>query len=72
MKLPRFKEFIENKVAHEYATKLAEFNSRFSDPALGEAIVKKAGYESVRDFLQDPDEKKWCKLRIPGQENYVH
>jgi len=60
-----------NRTALDYDKKLAQFNARFSDPKQGENIVRAAGYKSVGAFVMDPDQKKWSKLRIPGQENYV-
>jgi hypothetical protein len=60
-----------NRTALDYDKKLAQFNARFDDPKQGENIVKAAGYKSVGAFIMDPDQKKWSKLRIPGQENYV-
>ena len=61
-----------NRPALDYADrKLAQFNARFSDPKEGEEIVKKAGYPSVGAFVADADDRKWSKLRMPGQENYT-
>jgi hypothetical protein len=60
-----------NRTALDYDKKLAQFNARFSDPQQGENIVKAAGYKSVGAFVMDSDQRKWSKLRIPGQENYV-
>lgn len=70
MKLNSFRHFVENKKAAEYDTKLAQFNARFPDGD-GAEIVQAAGWQSIQDFVQDPDPGKWSKLRIPGQENYV-
>ena len=85
MRLQKFSEFFKNRElvefsspnAHlnrsalDYDRKLAQFNSRFSDPKQGVEIVQAAGYKSVGDFLNDPDERKWSKLKEPGQQNYV-
>jgi hypothetical protein len=60
-----------NRHALEYEKNLAAFNGRFDNPREAEAIVKAAGYGSVAEFVNDPDEGKWCRLKIPGQENYV-
>ena len=60
-----------NRPALDYDRKLAQFNARFNDPKEGEHIVKLAGYKSVGEFLSDPDERKWSRLKIPGQENYT-
>lgn len=60
-----------NRTALDYDKKLAQFNARFDDPQQGDNIVKAAGYKSVGAFVMDPDHKKWSKLRIPGQQNYV-
>ena len=76
MKFKKFQEYLNerqdiNRGALDYDKKLAQFNARFDDPKQGAEIVKKAGYKSVGHFISDPNEKKWSKLRIPGQENYV-
>ena len=85
MQLQKFSEFLKNRglvefsspnanlnrSAVSYDTKLAQFNSRFSDVKQGQEIVQAAGYKSVGDFLNDPDERKWSKLKEPGQQNYV-
>lgn len=60
-----------NRTALDHDKKLAQFNARFSDPQQGENIVKAAGYENVGAFIMSPNPRKWSKLRIPGQENYV-
>lgn len=60
-----------NRHALEYEKNLAAFNGRFDNPREAENIVKMAGYGSVAEFINDPDESKWCRLKIPGQENYV-
>lgn len=60
-----------NRPALDYANKLAQFNARFDDPKQAEEIVKSAGYKSVGAFVSDPDQKKWSRLRMPGQQNYV-
>lgn len=60
-----------NRTAFDYDKRLAQFNARFSDPAEGERIVRAAGYKSVGEFVSDPDERKWSRLKMPGQENYV-
>jgi len=60
-----------NRAALDYDKKLAQFNARFDDPQQGESIVRAAGYKSVGEFVMDPNQKKWSKLRIPGQQNYV-
>jgi hypothetical protein len=59
-----------NKEAMAFDTKIQAFRNRFPDGD-GERIVKLAGYPDVRAFLHDPDEAKWAKLKIPGQDNYV-
>jgi hypothetical protein len=81
--MEKFKKFIDfvneknleesalNKAAMEYDRKVKEFSSRFQDHKEGENIVKSAGYKDVHHFLSDPDTKKWSKLKIPGQKNYV-
>lgn len=60
-----------NRPALDFDKKLAEFNSRFDNPRQGEEVVLAAGYNSVRQFLADPDPRKWGRLKIPGQENYT-
>jgi hypothetical protein len=60
-----------NRTAMDFDKKLTQFNARFNDPKQGDEVVKSAGYKSVADFVSDPNQKKWSKLRIPGQENYV-
>mgnify|MGYP000266959056 CR=1 FL=1 len=60
-----------NRTAMQYDRRLAQFNSRFNDPAEGESVIKAAGYKNVGAFLADPDDRKWNKLRIPGQQNYL-
>lgn len=59
-----------NRNALSYERKLAELNGRFDNPREAERVIQMAGYASVGEFLSDPDEMKWCKLKIPGQENY--
>jgi hypothetical protein len=80
MSIRKFNEFLKdreiiesglNRSAMDYSKKLAEFNARFDDPKQGEEIVKSAGYASIGDFLRDTNERKWSKLKMPGQENYV-
>lgn len=82
MRLRKFNDFLKerdiseinrslNRTALDYDKKLTQFNGRFNDPAQGEEIVKSAGYNSIGEFINDPDQKKWSKLRIPGQQNYV-
>jgi hypothetical protein len=60
-----------NRSALDYDRKLTQFNSRFDDPKQGEEIIKAAGYSSIAQFLADSDDRKWSKLRMPGQKNYV-
>jgi len=60
-----------NRTALDYDKKLAQFNARFDDPKQGDEIVRAAGYKSVGAFVTDPDQKKWSRLKIPGQQNYV-
>ena len=86
MRLQKFSEFFKNRElvedsspnknlnrsALDYDRKLAQFNARFSDPKKGSEIVQSAGYKTIGDFLNDRDERKWSKLREPGQENYVN
>ena len=84
MRFRKFNEFLQereqevsenqgglNRSALDYDKKLAQFNARFSDPKEGAEIVKAAGYPSIGAFVSDPDERKWSKLRIPGQQNYT-
>ena len=85
MQLQKFSEFLKNRGLVEFSSpnanlnrpaldfdrKLSQFNARFSDPKKGLEIVNAAGYKSVGDFLNDPDERKWSKLKEPGQQNYV-
>lgn len=83
MEFKRFVDFLKekgilemnaNKEAMSFDTKIAAFRNRFQgmphDKQL--EILKTAGYNSIPDFLHDGDMKKWTKLRIPGQENYVN
>lgn len=76
MVFKRFREYLEektldeNRAAMEFDTKLRAFRNRFPNGE-GEEIIRAAGYKDVRDFLHDPDERKWSRLRIPGQGNYV-
>lgn len=60
-----------NRTALDYDKKLTQFNARFSDPKQGLSIVNAAGYKSVGEFIMDPNQSKWSRLRIPGQKNYV-
>ena len=82
MRFQKFNDFLKerdisevnaslNRTALDYDKRLAQFNGRFSDPKQGEEIVKSAGYNSIGAFLSDPNQKKWSRLRIPGQQNYV-
>lgn len=74
----KFTEYVEQKLledrlnrnALDYDKRLAQFNSRFKDPEEANAALKSAGYDSIASFVSDPDERKWSRLRIPGQENY--
>ncbi len=59
-----------NKEAMTYDTKIQGFHHRFPDGD-GEKIIKAAGYKDVPAFLHDTDERKWTRLQIPGQDNYV-
>lgn len=61
-----------NRTALDYDKKLAQFNARFDDPKQAADIVRSAGYNSVAAFVNDPNPKKWSRLRMPGQENYVN
>lgn len=75
MRFQKFNEFLHkregvNRTAFDYDRKLAQFNSRFKDHKEGEKIVLAAGYGSISEFLRDKDERKWSRLKIPGQENY--
>ena len=82
MEFKRFAQFLKerdhgmseaisaNKEAMAFDTKIQAFHNRFPDGD-GERIVKMAGYPDIRSFLHDPDENKWAKLKIPGQDNYV-
>ena len=83
MRFRKFNEFLQerevieshggalNRSALDYDRKLAQFNARFDDPKQGEDIIKAAGYKSIGAFVSDPDERKWSKLKMPGQENYT-
>lgn len=80
MNFPKFADFLKekqnleesiNRTAVDYEKRLAEFRARFSDPAEAEEVVKKAGYASVSAFVSDPSDRKWSRLRIPGQGNYI-
>lgn len=64
------KEMAENKAAFNFDVKIQQFRNRFPNGE-GSKIVKDAGYPSIRHFLHDGDERKWSKLKIPGQSNYV-
>jgi hypothetical protein len=35
-----------------------------------EEMLKTAGYKDIPSFIADPDDRKYAKLKIPGQENY--
>lgn len=76
MKFKKFSQYIEerevqeNKIAHDFDVRIQQFRKRFPD-GNGEEVVKKAGYSSIRQFLHDPNDSKWSKLQIPGQNNYV-
>jgi hypothetical protein len=59
-----------NRTAFAQDQERVIFNNRFPDPKEGEHIIKLAGYRSVAEFLQNPDPRKWSRLKIPGQENY--
>ena len=65
-----FEAVTANKEAMAFDTKLAAFHNRFPD-GNGEEIVKANGYPDIRSFLHDGGKKKWAKLKIPGQGNYV-
>ena len=80
MHFKKFTEFLKqrevveenlNRSALDYDKKLAQFNSRFSDPKQAAEILSSAGYKNIRSFVSDPNENKWSKLKMPGQENYV-
>ena len=83
MRFLKFNEFLKdrdvsesnntlNRTALDYDKILAQFNARFDDPKQAEDIVRSAGYSSVTAFVNDPNPKKWSRLRVPGQENYVN
>lgn len=59
-----------NRTAFSQDRERVTFNNRFSDPKEGEKVIKIAGYDSVADFLQDKNPRKWANLKIPGQDNY--
>jgi len=82
MLLEKFKEFLDkrtlkeelNKTANEYDKKRQIFNNWMNahnlDSEKVEEMLKGAGYSDIRAFIADPSDKKYAKLRIPGQENY--
>lgn len=85
MRFKKFQEFLDGKLAEshlakqknplnrhalDYEKKLAELNGRFDNPREAQRVILMAGYGSIGEFINDSDEMKWCKLKIPGQENY--
>lgn len=84
MNFQKFSEFLKNREIDEsyqnkklnrsaldYDKRLAQFNGRFKDPQEADGIIRAAGYATVGAFVNDPDERKWSKLKMPGQQNYV-
>lgn len=82
MPLEKFKEFLDkrtlkedlNKDAMDFDKKRQIFNNWMNAKNLEgkqvEEMLQAAGYKDIRSFIADPDDRKYVKLRIPGQENY--
>jgi len=63
-----------NAVANQFDKRRQAFNSWMNARNLEnkqvEEMLKMAGYKDIPTFIADPDDSKYAKLKIPGQENY--
>lgn len=82
MSLEKFTEFLDkrtlkeelNAAANQFDKKRQIFNNwmdaKHLTPEQVQQMLTAAGYKDQKEFIADPDERKYAKLRIPGQENY--
>jgi hypothetical protein len=71
----REREFLETHEEHPhkwYDSQWQLFHNRFGDDMeLADKVIRRAGYRDRLEFIQDRNEQKYSKLKIPGQDNYV-
>lgn len=78
MKLQKFEDFLktrlaENQQAMELDRRRLIFNNTFKDRDSKEVeqAIMGAGWKSVQDFINDPNDSKYSKLKFPGAGNWV-
>jgi hypothetical protein len=82
MPFEKFTEFLDKRTLKEELNAAANqidkrrqiFNNWMDAKHLNseqvEEMLKTAGYKDIPSFIADPDDRKYAKLKIPGQENY--
>ena len=50
---------------------LTNIDGHSFDSSISLNRTSQKNYFNIGDFLNDPDERKWSKLKEPGQQNYV-
>lgn len=78
MKFPKFDDFLktrlsENQQAMEADRRRLIFNNTFKDrdPKEVEQAIMGAGWKSIQEFINDPNDAKYSKLKFPGAGNWV-
>jgi len=82
MKFRKFEEFLKTREISERATvngvdvdrRRLTFNNTYAneDPKVVEkAILATGKWPTVQAFINDPDESKYSKVKMPGAENWV-
>jgi len=82
MRFQKFEEYIKTRTVSEFSNQPAlqadrrrlVFNNTFKnhDPKeVEQTIIGSGRWKSVQEFINDPDESKYAKLKFPGAGNWV-
>lgn len=82
MRFQKFEEFVKTREISESANQSALqadrrrliFNNTFKDrdpKEVEQAVMGSGRWKNIQQFINDPDDSKYAKLKFPGAGNWV-